>query len=152
MSDGEEYAEERNRRRATAESGTALPDGRVAAGVEDGDDLDPIRLRPVVDAVREPPHHCSADVGEHLLVNQRIGRDAVEHPLHFGYKLCSQSGAPRFVPVERLVKLRFRLGAEDDGEAHFRALSSARALMTSQGVTASGRAILSASSCSSSAR
>src|ERR1700693_2904054 len=108
------------------------------------DDFHPILMRTVKHAVGKPAHHCLANIHEYYLVHQRVNRDVVKYCLDLANKLASESDSLRSVPIERPIKPRLGLVSEDDRQGHCRALARARALMISQGVTASGRAMLSA--------
>src|SRR5438034_1364587 len=96
-----------------------------------------IRMRAVEDAIRKPPSRAFANVREDGRVEFRALCNSVERSLHLGRKLWPESGALPVIEIEGFVKLRLRFGAEDNGQAHFRALASARALIISHGLTAS---------------
>src|SRR5262249_54934265 len=133
-------------------SSPALPDRRGPAAMKHGKDLDPVLVRSVEHAVRKPAHNPFTDVREHYLMHQGVDRDSVEHLLHFGNKFRAEACPFGVVPIECLVELSFGLIPQYNWQVHCRALARARALMTSHGVTASGRAMLSDKRRSNSAR
>jgi hypothetical protein len=133
-------------------SGAILPVSRIPAAVKHSNDFDSIRVRPVEDAVRETADDCFSNVRERALINERRCRDSIEYLLDFGCEFDAEPGTLGFVLIKCLVKFELSFVAQDEAQAHRRALASARALMTSHGVTASGRAMLSAKRRSNSER
>lgn len=106
--------------------------------MKDCQDFDLIRVRPVEYAVRKPSYYGFANIGHYDRVHQRLGADMVEHALHLGCKRWPQACSLRLVPIEGLIELGLRFSPQDYGQVHCLALARARALTTSQGVTASG--------------
>jgi hypothetical protein len=130
----------------------ALPDGRISLVVKNGDDLDTRGVRPVIHAVRESVHNGLANVREYDRMHLGIDGDPIKYLLYPGHEVNTPTCPLALVIIERFIELGEGLIAQNDGEAHERALARARAFTTSQGVTASGRAMLSASRRSSSFR
>lgn len=120
--------------------------------MEDGEDFDSVRFDPIKDAIGKACNRRFANIGKNERMQCRIRTDAVERFLHPGRERHAQARRLVHVVGERLVELGLRLVAKDDREIHRRARASARALTTSQEVTASGRARLSARRRSSSCR
>ena len=118
--------------------------------MKDRDDFHSSYIGSVEDAVGVARHNRLKYIGENHRIQPRILGDPIEDNLHPRDKGDTQTGSLRLIEIERLVKLSLGLGSEDDWKTHRRARSMARALISSQGVTASGRAILSASRRSSS--
>ena len=117
-------------------SGSALPDARVPAGVEDSQDFHPIGMGAIEHDIAEPCHDRLANITKHDPMQKRIGPDAVEDSLHSRHEIGAKPGLLRLVIIKDFVKFGLSLVAEDDGKTHCRALARARALISSQGVTA----------------
>ena len=112
--------------------------------------LESARLRLVQHTIRRSSDCRLADVCEDDGVQLRVCPNPVEHPLDPAANSIPQARPLALVEIEGFVELGLGLVAQDDRQAHRRALANARSLTSSHDVTASGRAMLSASRLSNS--
>ncbi len=116
------------------------------------DHFDTVGMGAIINAKWEAPHHRPPNVGEDDSVHQRSRSNRVKDLLH-GFDEHSAEPRPLLIiPIKGFVEFRLCFFAQYNREIHRRALARARALICSHGLTASGRAMLSARRRSNSAR
>src|SRR5438067_6057354 len=121
------------------ELNATLPNHRVTPGMKDGDNQNLSGFDLVIDVVGEPADDRAANVLINDLVQVGEGRDAIQNLAHAVREFSPPAGV-LLVPVCRLIKLRPRLRAKDDRQAHGRNLARASASIVSQGMTSCGLA------------